>query len=154
MIIKKNGTLTNYEIINICNKLNISLNQVCMKDELTDLKLGNYIINLENHNDKGSHWCCFILDYNISLYFDSFGAPPPLEVEQIIKIYYPKIYYNQEIIQDINSKLCGYYCIGLLYYIKTNPHKNLLSSADDYIKLFKDNTKLNDNILRSYFKKI
>ncbi len=34
-----------------------------MKDELeNNLKEGNYIINLENSNQSGSHWTCFIKD--------------------------------------------------------------------------------------------
>jgi len=33
-----------------------------MKDEinLNNLKNGNYIMNLQNHDQEGSHWCAFI----------------------------------------------------------------------------------------------
>ena len=36
-----------------------------MKDELKPpLAQGNYIINLQNHDENGSHWTCFVKDKN------------------------------------------------------------------------------------------
>jgi len=63
-------TLTNSDLYSIAIKLKIKLNGIYMKDVLpSDLKEGNYIINLQNHDETGSHWTCFIKDKN-----NSFGV--------------------------------------------------------------------------------
>ena len=46
-----------------------------MKDEFnSDLKQGCYIINLQNHDENGSHWTAFIKDKNDIFYYNSFGV--------------------------------------------------------------------------------
>ena len=63
-------------------------------------------VNIDNDNMGGSHWTCFYIKDNKSLYFDSFGAPPDkFLLKELPK---PIIYHNYKI-QDINSKLCGSY---------------------------------------------
>jgi hypothetical protein len=82
--LKYNSPLTNFEIMDICKNLNIKLNKIYMKNEIPEtLKNGNYIINLENSGQGGSHWCCFIKKGNIVYYFDPFGAYP---VQRLIDI--------------------------------------------------------------------
>ena len=57
--------LSNSDIYAICLKLKLKLNGIYMKDELkAPLSEGNYIINMQNHNESGSHWTCFIKDKN------------------------------------------------------------------------------------------
>ena len=56
----------------------------------------------------GSHWTCSIVKDNKSYYFDSFGGQPDkFLLNQLPK---PIINHNYKI-QDINSKLCGSYCL-------------------------------------------
>ncbi len=56
-------TLTNSDLYSICIKLKLKLNGIYVKDVLpSDLKEGNYIINLQNHDEPGSHWTYFIKD--------------------------------------------------------------------------------------------
>ena len=63
----------------------------------------------------GSHWTCFIVKDNKSYYFDSFGGQPDkFLLNQLPK---PLIYHNYKI-QDINSKLCGSYCLYFFYLIE------------------------------------
>ena len=65
-------------------------------------------VNIDNGSQGGSHWTCFIVKDNKSFYFDSFGGQPDeFLLNQLTK---PKIYHNYKI-QDINSKLCGPYCM-------------------------------------------
>ena len=72
-----NKDLTNFQIQNICNQVGIKLNGIYMKDELSsNISNGNYIINLQNHNQAGSHWVCFLKSKNNIYWFDSFGCPP------------------------------------------------------------------------------
>jgi hypothetical protein len=54
--------LSNFDLFRIAQEKRIPLNDVIAKDEIKKLKKdGNYIINLENHNQGGSHWTALIL---------------------------------------------------------------------------------------------
>ncbi len=88
--------LTNYDIMNICNELDIKLNGIYMKDELRpNLKDGNYIINLQNHNQQGSHWCSFYKSKNNIYWFDSFGCQMPQDEMEIFQQEHDNIYYSK-----------------------------------------------------------
>ena len=69
-------------------------------------------VNIDNGTMGGSHWVAFIVKVNKSFYFDSFGGQP----DQFLLKQLPKpiIYHNYKI-QDINSKLCGSYCLYFFY---------------------------------------
>ena len=72
-------------------------------------------VNKDNGNMVGSHWTCFYIKDNKSFYFDSFGGQPDkFLLNQLPK---PIIYHNYKI-QDINSKLCGSYCLYFFYLIE------------------------------------
>ena len=72
-------------------------------------------VNIDNASQGGTHWTCFILIDNESFYFDSFrGSPDKYLLEQLTR---PIIYHNY-IIQDINSNLCGPYCLYFFYVIE------------------------------------
>ena len=65
-------------------------------------------INIDNGSMGGSHWTCVYIKDNKSYYFGSFGgAPDKFLLNQLPKL---KTYQNYKI-QDINSKLCGSYCL-------------------------------------------
>ena len=145
-------TISNYDIIDICKYFQIKLKGVFMKDELNfKPEIGNYIINLDNSSNSGTHWTLLILTNKIALYFDSFGCVPPEMVAQFIRKKYKNHTFNNNIIQNIKSEQCGYYCLGLLIFIKYNSKLNLLDSTNGYINIFKDDTIKNDNILKEYF---
>ena len=72
-------------------------------------------VNIGNYQNGGSHWCAFYIKDNKSYYFDSFGGQPDkFLLKQLPK---PIIYHNY-IIQDINSQLCGSYCLYFFYLIE------------------------------------
>ena len=72
-------------------------------------------VNIDNGFQGGTHWTCFYKKDNKSYYFDSFGGTPDkFLLNQLSK---PIIYHNFKI-QDINSKLCGSYCLYFLYLIE------------------------------------
>ena len=72
-------------------------------------------VNRDNGSQGGTHWTCFILKDNKSYYFDSFGGQPDkFLLNQLPK---PIIYHNYKI-QDINSRLCGSYCLYFFYLIE------------------------------------
>ena len=72
-------------------------------------------VNIGNYENGGSHWCAFYIKDNKPYYFDSFGgSPDKFLLKQLPK---PIIYHNYKI-QDINSKLCGSYCLYFFYLIE------------------------------------
>ena len=72
-------------------------------------------VNIDNGSRGGTHWTCFLVEDNKSYYFDSFGgASDKFLLNQLPK---PVIYHNYKI-QDINSKLCGSYCLYFFYLIE------------------------------------
>ena len=63
--------LTNRQIEELCEKMDVPLETCCYKSTLKEMKLKHnrsYIINLEDELDKngkrndGSHWVCFQVD--------------------------------------------------------------------------------------------
>ena len=72
-------------------------------------------VNIDNGFQGGTHWTCYIVKEKKSYYFDSFGGNPDnFLLNQLPK---PIIYHNYKI-QDINSKLCGSYCLYFFYLIE------------------------------------
>ena len=69
-------------------------------------------VNIDNGSMGGTHWTCFYIKDNKSFYFDSFGVQPDRFLLKQLKK--PIIYHNYKI-QDINSKLCGCYCLYFFY---------------------------------------
>ena len=72
-------------------------------------------VNIDDGFRGGTHWCAFYVKDNKSYYFDSFGgAPDKFLLKQLPK---PIIYHDYKI-QNINSKLCGSYCLYFFYLIE------------------------------------
>ena len=152
-LIVKSKPLSNIEIISICKQYVLGLTECCMKNELHTIKVnGHYIINLENSNQPGTHWCCLVTEKDCCFYFDSFGCLPPQEVQNLLQKYYKRIYFNNKIIQNMQSVLCGYFCLAFLIFLKKHQKvKNtLLQKGQQYTEIFKNDTKLNDKILSNF----
>ena len=72
-------------------------------------------VNIDDGRMSEPHWSCFIVKDKKSLYYDSFGgAPDKLLLNQLRK----RIIYHTYKIQDINSKLCGSYCLYFFYFFE------------------------------------
>ena len=75
------------------------------------------VVNLQDYfAGNGTHWVCVYNEQksNNVEYFDSFGLVPPPDVVKYMKTTNKNIIYSDAQIQNIDSILCGYYC---LYYI-------------------------------------
>ena len=84
-------------------------NGVCSRDNLSKIKDGAYIINLDEYSDIGTH--CVVLWVNNSnvTYFDSFGVEHI--PKEIIKFTENRnIKTNILRIQAYDSIMCGYFC--------------------------------------------
>ena len=72
-------------------------------------------VNFDEGRMGGTPWTCFIVKDKKSYYFDSFGGQPDKFLQnQLTK---PIIFHNYKM-QDINSILCGSYCLYFFYLIE------------------------------------
>lgn len=141
---------TNSWLINEAYKLKIKMNGVLSKDELTNLSNGNYILNLADHDDEGSHWVALNVNPTTIFYFDSFGIPPPMIIRQLSRGR--QIIHNNEQIQNYNSGFCGQYCLLFLYFMsKGGSYK---TSYEKYLKNFNNEVDDNKTILLKLFRRI
>ena len=87
------------------------------KDEIPLIENNKSLIfNLQNSNEPGSHWIALSRKDNNIFIFDSFGIGHiPKNIYKIYKNF--NIITNIYRIQDINSNLCGLFCV-LFCYIK------------------------------------
>ena len=133
--------LTNFEIQKYYEN-EPKFNGVYSRNNLSKIKDGAYIINLDDHKSIGTRW--FVNAKSVT-YFDSF------EVEHIPKEII-KLIGNKNIttsiyrIQAYGSIVCGYFCIGFIDFILKG--KNLLA----YTNLFSPNDyEKNHKIILKYF---
>jgi hypothetical protein len=134
-------TLTNSDLYSICIKLKLKLNGIYMKDEIpSDLKEGNYIINLENSNQSGSHWTCFVKDKNNVYYYDSFGVVMPQNAYDIFIKNADNIYYIDKHDQFLDSTSCGWWVVSFLYFMN-DTKGNKLDIMKKFDKKFNNKKK-------------
>lgn len=143
-----NNELSSIQIEKKMKELNVPLIGVFCKDELPKyMKKGNYIINMDNHTGKGTHWVALYYNYpENSLYFDPFGFIAPSEIEDRIKPYI----YDSNDVQAYDSSSCGYYCIAFLMFLHKN--HNIYKAYRNFIKLFSKNQVLNEKICQNLLK--
>ena len=138
-------TTNDIQLKEYAEKMGLPLNNILMRDEMNYLnEEGFYIINLDNSNGNGTHWTSLFYHPLNSYYFDSYGFVPPLEVEKKIRPYI----YNDADIQDFNSEACGYYALAFIKFLYDKSNKEV--AFKEFLRLFKSNTKENDNILKKY----
>ena len=104
----------------------------------------------DSDDGNGTHWVFMYIDKDgKALYFDSFGVPPPVEIEKFLKMFKP-FYVNDRQIQDMKSTNCGFYCIALDSFLKYQYDKksDLISNYAKFINMWSFDTKTNDKILK------
>ena len=146
--------LSNFDIEKICKFLKLPLVSICMKNEMPSrVKDGCYIVNMQSSTQgNGTHWVGLFLYKTQTFYFDSFGASPPDEIMKFVKKRKDcHLFFNNWIIQDLKSESCGWFCIAFLKYLYQNLQSDLKVVYNDFVNNFADDTKLNDDILKSFF---
>ena len=146
-------TYSNFDLIDIAKTYGIDNLNVVMNDELKyyEFKTGYYIINLEDTDDLGSHWVCLIVENGKCIYWDSFGCLPSHDVENWMKQSKYKYMFNNRIVQDLDSVLCGLFALGVIIYVILTP-TDLYEAVDNYTDLFSMEPKDNDIIINDLFK--
>jgi hypothetical protein len=143
---RKLTTMSESELKNESKKLGIPLHGIYSKDNLPESKNGYYIVNMQDSTDgNGTHWVAMIKDNDNNFYFDSFGCIAPIEVCNFLKDFK----YNEKEIQDVDSKACGWYCLD---FFKSMSYPTL-TNFSKFLNSYKNNTELNDNILKSHLQK-
>ena len=137
--------LTNFEIIKYYENES-RFNGVYSRDNLANkIKVGAYIINLDEYSDIGTHWIAFYVKNNDITCFDSFRVERiPKEMQAFIKKR--NIKTNISRIQAYDSLMCEYFCIGFINYTLKG------KSLTEYTNLFSPNCiKRNGDIVLNYF---
>ena len=112
---RKNYALSNILINNLLK--NFKNFEGCYSKDQIPLINNNksLIFNLENSHQAGSHWVGLSRKNNNIFIFDSFGIGNiPNNLYKIYKNY--NIITNIYRIQDINSNLCGLFCVLFCLY--------------------------------------
>ena len=104
--------LTNFEIQKYYQN-EPRFNGVYSRDNLPKIKDGAYVINLDEYSDIGTHWVALYVQNNDVIYFDSFGVEHiPKEIKTFISN--KNIKTNIFRIQEYDSIMCRYFCIGFI----------------------------------------
>ena len=91
-------------------------NGVYYRDNLTGIKDGVYVINLDEYSDIGTHWVASYVHNGDVTYFDSFGVEHvPKEIKTFINN--KNIKTNIFRIQPYDSIMCRYFCIGFIGFM-------------------------------------
>jgi hypothetical protein len=158
--------LSDTQIWDLAERMNVPLVFCNFKDKLTRKKLQynkSYIINMEDEFDAdgekndGSHYTAFQVNKYPNgkvegCYFDSFGQPPPLIIEEFVGTKLP---YNTKDIQSLMNSACGWYCLAWLHYINSYEHrtKDLYSDCEHFTDLFDDLNKEQNHLKNEYILK-
>ena len=149
--------LSNFDLEKLAGFFKIPLIGIYMKDQMPSKPAnGCYIINLQSSTQgNGTHWCSIFIWKKMAYYFDSFGAPPPVEIIQFTKKRkLQHLLYNGWIIQDLKSEACGWYSLGfLLYMYKNRQNIHMKEVFNQFVNNFQDDTLSNDSILKDFFEK-
>ena len=147
--------LSNIDLEELAKHYKLPLIKVTIKDELgNNLKNGNYIINLQSSTqENGTHWTALKVSNKNTVYFDSFGVWPSEEIKTFVKNRpNTKLGFSTNEIQDFKSDNCGYFCLAFLLFLQ-HSKKNMFDATNDFADHFSEDTKMNDNILKSFLKK-
>ena len=142
----------NFEIQK-CYQHEARFNGVYSRDNLSRIKDGAYIINLDEYSDTGTHWVALYVGgaspkdvkNNDVTYFNSFGVEHvPKEITKFISN--KNIKANIFRIQEYDSIICGYFCIGFINFMLAG------KTSTEFTNLFSPNNfKRNDDIILNYF---
>ena len=121
------------------------VNSFYSRNNLSKIKDGEYIINLDEYESIETHWLAlYVIAENIT-YFDRFGVEHILQ--EIRKFIGNKsIITNIYRVQTYDSVMCKYFCIGFIDFMLKG--KSLL----EYTNLFSPNEyKKNGKIILKHF---
>ena len=106
-----NKPLSNFDLLKWIDFLKIpNFKGIFARDEVRPQEHSPCIINLDELENAGTHWVCCAPGQKFTWYFDSFGLGFPQEFKSS-----KPVIWNSSQYQNINSVLCGYYCLYFLH---------------------------------------
>ena len=108
------------------------------------------VTNLDTSEKPGSHWVAFYIDHNASgTYFDSYGLARTTRwhldrLERNCK----RFKWNKKKLQSIDSKVCGEYCIMILYFMSSG------RSLRTFCQVFTSDSRANDKLVSKFYKNV
>lgn len=107
-----------------------------------------YVINTKPSYTRGEHWVCAWFDGNKNVdFFDSFGRNP-IQFDNRIVIFLhnnsTSVQYNNFVLQDQNSDVCGYY---VLVYLTLKSRGYCMS---DIVSFFGHDKQINDRFVVNF----
>ena len=106
--------LTNFEIQKYENES--KFNGFFSRNNLSKIKDGAYVINLDEYESIRTHLMALYVNANNIIYFDSFRVEHiSKEIERFIGN--ENTVTNIYRIQEYNSIMCAYFCIGFIYFM-------------------------------------
>ena len=143
----KNKPLSNFDLLQWINFLKIpNFKGIFARNEVMLQKHSPCIINLDELENAGTHWVCCVpgerpQGAGALWYFDSFGMGFPQEFKSS-----KPIIWNCSQYQNINSVLCGYYCLYFLHQ---------WAQGKDFYVILKplslSDTMQNEKFIKEYF---
>lgn len=101
------------------------------------------VMNLDPHDQAGSHWVCLYIENGHGEYFDSYGESPPVKnFVSFIKRNCTSWNFNRNELQSLNTDVCGDYCIWFL------SERARGKSMQDIVSQFSNDCKNNDIMVR------
>ena len=128
--------LTDKDIYKYAHQLQIpNFRGVFMKDSLpkSPLQRECAIVNFNTSEEPGSHWVAYHKDGNQRIYFDSFGQITLGEVQKYLKTDAEMregkqvIQRNTDIVQRINTNVCGHLCLYVIKALQTRSYQDVLN---------------------------
>ena len=137
-----NKPLTNFDLLQWVDFLKIpNFKGIFARDEIMPRKHSPCIINLDSLENAGTHWVCCVPGGRALWYFDSFGMGFPQEFKSS-----KPVIWNSSQYQNINSVLCGYYCLFFLHQ---------WAQGKDFYDILKpfslSDTMKNEKFIKEYF---
>ena len=115
--------LSNFDLLELVKYLKVpNFRGVFMRDTLPDTPHDKEcgVVNFNKSSEPGSHWVAYYKDGDKRIYFDSFGQVAPTEIQKYLKSEEefrnnkPVIQRNTDIVQKVNTKICGQLCVYVL----------------------------------------
>jgi hypothetical protein len=152
MIFNFQTPLTNHELLEYCRFINFPLNGVLMKDQVRNIPNTYWIVNLQNEDEGGTHWCALNITSKKKVYwFDSYGIVAPETVIKLLNVKNEDFSFNDIRIQSMKSIFCGYFALCFLIFMR-HYSKKPDDGIENFLELF--HLKLfnkNDTIIKNKF---
>ena len=150
---KNSAGTTNFELVEIAqkNNIDIKIDDIMMMDMLKDIRLKsrhNFILNLQDTGQSGTHWFAILIRGKKCLVVDSFGCMMHRDVIRFCMKNGLKLAYSKYICQELKSVGCGLYSLQAISYLQNSTAGTLYDNANDYINLYGPlKEKENENIV-------